>query len=64
MVKYGARDQSSKKKKIIRGARIMGKSINQLSNTEIVKKNKFRPREYNKVEAILRHRGLEWAEAT
>jgi hypothetical protein len=58
--KYGSRDQSGKKKK--KGTRTVAiKYITGLSNADIVDKSKFRPKEYGKVEVILRHRGLVWA---
>jgi len=60
MVKYGARDQSGKKKKIVKGNRTVIKTIAGLSNSEIVKKEKFRPREYSKVERYLDQRNLVW----
>ena len=37
------------------------KSVAMLSNDAIVKKTNFRPRERNKIAAILRQRGLSWA---
>lgn len=61
MVKYGARDQSGKKKKVVKGKRTPIRSLHGLSNAEIVKKEKFRPREYSKVETVLQQRGLVWA---
>jgi len=62
MVKYGARDQSGKKKKLDKnGNKHPVRNIAALSNTEIVKKEKFRPREYSKVEKYLTQRGLAWA---
>lgn len=36
------------------------KSVAMLSNKEIVKKSTFQPRHQNKVEAVLRSRGLVW----
>ena len=39
------------------------KSVAMLSNEQIVKKSNFRPRERNKIEAILRHRGISWDES-
>lgn len=59
--KYGPRNQSGKKKKKNNRRTVDIKYINGLSNSDIVNKSKFRPREYTKVEAILRHRGLSWA---
>jgi hypothetical protein len=62
MLKYGNRDQSAKKKKIVKGQQMLPKSINHLSNADIVKKEKFRKRDLRKVEVVLRHRGLQWSE--
>lgn len=62
MVKFGARDQSGKKKKLDKnGNRHKVQNVAALSNAEIVKKEKFRPREYTKVEKYLTQRGLTWA---
>lgn len=61
MVKYGARDPHGKKKKVTKGVRTPIKRVAALSNADIVKKEKFRPREYSKVERYLTQRGLVWA---
>ena len=61
MVKYGPRDQSVKKKKIIRGQLVKARTVNALTNAELTDKSKFRPKEYGKVEAIQRNRGVTWA---
>lgn len=62
MIKFGARDQSGKKKKIGKdGKKHPVHNVAALSNEDIIKKEKFRPREYSKVERVLAHRGLTWA---
>ena len=61
MVKYGPRDQGVKKKKIVRGELLKARTVNGLTNKDIMNKDKFRPKEYSRVEAIHRTRGITWA---